>query len=577
MSSLLALMLLASTAEVVSIGAVVPFLGALTFPEKLLAHPFAASLLPKLGIVDARQLQISLTLMFISGALLSGVMRTALSWMSIRLAYSLGADLSFEIYRRTLYQPYSVHVSRNSSQVIAAVVTKVNSVINGFITPVMTLSSSALMMTAIAIVLFVINPMATIFSMLGFGAIYLVIIWTTRRIKRQNGRMIAAEATNVVKALQEGLGGIRDILLDGSQRVHCAAYHNADAPLRRAQASNQFLAASPRFAIEAIGMSLIAAIALLLSHQLGGIESSIPVLGALAIGAQRLLPIMQQGYAAWSSMVSNLPILEEALELLEQPAPLDEEHEADDNMLFGTEIRFSRVVFRYGPDQRPIFDGLDAVIEKGGLIGVIGRTGSGKSTFVDILMGLLTPTGGYIEVDGVRIDENNRRAWQRRIAHVPQSIFLSDGSIAENIAFGIPKAQIDFDRVMISAAKAQIATDVEALPLGYDTRVGERGVRLSGGQRQRIGIARALYKKADVIVFDEATSALDSETESAVMTAIQSLGKDITVIIIAHRTSTLARCSKIIEMVVGGIVRIRTFEDLSRMQYTKKKEAANPC
>jgi ABC-type multidrug transport system fused ATPase/permease subunit len=426
-------------------------------------------------------------------------------------------------------------------------------------------------------VLFVINPMATIFSMLGFGAIYLVIIWTTRRIKRQNGRMIAAETTNVVKALQEGLGGIRDILLDGSQRVHCATYHNADAPLRRAQASNQFLASSPRFAIEAIGMSLIAAIALLLSHQLGGIESSIPVLGALAIGAQRLLPIMQQGYSAWSSIVSNLPILEEALELLEQPAPLDEEHESDDNMLFGTEIRFSRVVFRYGPDQRPIFDGLDAVIEKGGLIGVIGRTGSGKSTFVDILMGLLTPTDGYIEVDGIRIDENNRRAWQRRIAHVPQSIFLSDGSIAENIAFGIPRAQIDFDRVMISAAKAQIATDVEALPLGYDTRVGERGVRLSGGQRQRIGIARALYKKADVIVFDEATSALDSETESAVMTAIQSLSKDVTVIIIAHRTSTLARCSKIIEMVVGGIVRIRTFEDLSRMQYSKKKEAANPC
>lgn len=565
---LLFLMLGASAAEVVSIGAVIPFLGALMIPEKLLAHSTAAALLGVFGITEAGQLPVPLTLLFVSGAMLSGAMRIALSWSSIRLAYATGADLSYAIYQRTLYQPYSVHVSRNSSQVIAAIVTKVNAVINGVITPVMTLVSSAFLLLAIAGVLFVINTQATLFSMLGFGVIYLGIIRTTRKLKRRNGKEIALKSTHVVKALQEGLGGIRDILLDGSQGTYCAIYRSADIPLRRAQGSNQFIALSPRFAIEAIGMSLIAVIALLLSGQPpGGIESSIPVLGALAIGAQRMLPVMQQAYAAWSALVGNLPVLDEALGLLEQPAQPEESGEHAATLSFAREICFCGIGFRYGQGQPTILESVDITLEKGSRIGIIGKTGSGKTTFVDLLMGLLAPSEGHIEIDGIRIDEVNRRAWQRHIAHVPQSIFLTDNSIAENIAFGVPREKIDLGRVRQAAAQAQIATDIDTWQLGYDTPVGERGICLSGGQRQRIGIARALYKQAEVIVFDEATSALDGETETAVMAAIESLSDELTVIVIAHRRSTLKNCTKLIELVKGGAPRIRTYDEISEQPH----------
>ncbi len=560
---LLFLTLGASAVEVISVGAVVPFLSALVAPEKLFGHPKLVSLFPLFGIRDVGELQVFLTLFFVVAALLSGGMRVAMTWVSVRLAFATGSDLSCTIYRRTLYQPYSVHVSRNSSHVITAIITKVGAVITGVISPVMLLISSAVIVIAIIGILFIVNVQVTLFVMAGFGVIYLGVIRLTRKAKLENGRHISNNSTHVVKALQEGLGGIRDILLDGSQETYCAIYRNADIPLKRAQGSNQFIAMSPRFAIEAIGMSIIAGVALLLSRQPGGMDASIPILGALAIGAQRLLPVLQQAYAAWSSVVGNQSILEEALVLLEQPAPSENGGNTASAIRFDKQIRFCEIAFRYGPDQPMILEGVEIVIEKGDRVGIIGKTGSGKTTFVDLLMGLLDPVTGYVEVDGVRLTKGNQGAWQRHIAHVPQNIFLTDNSIAENIAFGIPRAEIDLDRVKRAALQAQIAADVESWPDGYETRVGERGIRLSGGQRQRIGIARALYKQADVIVFDEATSALDGETERAVMKAIESLSGELTVFVIAHRRSTLKNCSKIIEVVKGGAPHIRTYDEIS--------------
>lgn len=563
---LLLLMMFTSVAEVASIGAVIPFLGALMVPEKLQAHPAFAAFLKPIGVMDAQQLLLPLTMIFIAGALLAGAMRIAFSWGSIRLAYATGADLSYSIYWRALYQPYSVHVSRNSSQIMAAIVTKVNGVINGVLTPMLTLMSSVFLLAAISGVLFVINIGVTLAALLCFGAIYLGVIMMTRAIKRRNGQEIAVKTTHVVKALQEGLGGIRDILLDGSQRTYCDIYRNADVPLRRAQGSNQFIAQSPRYAIEAIGMALIALIALMLSRYGDGIESSVPVLGALAIGAQRLLPVMQQAYAAWSALIGNQPVLEEVLELLEQFVP--PEHDQDMSyMAFERDIRLRDISFRYSQEMPLILDGLELSIRKGSRVGIIGKTGSGKTTLVDLIMGLLVQDGGYVEIDGVQINEKNRRAWQSHIAHVPQSIFLTDNSIAENIAFGVPKDKIDWPRARRAAAQAQIASDIEAWPQGYDTRVGERGVCLSGGQRQRIGIARALYKNADVLVFDEATSALDGDTEKAVMDAIEGLSEKLTIIIIAHRRSTLKSCTQIIELIKGGTACVRSYDEISEMSH----------
>jgi ATP-binding cassette subfamily B protein len=303
-----------------------------------------------------------------------------------------------------------------------------------------------------------------------------------------------------------------------------------------------------------MGIAFMAFLAYSLALSESGIAGAIPVLGALALGAQRLLPVLQQGYASWSSIVGSQSSLADALDLLEQQMPDVSVHTANHALAFNRQIELKDVSFRYRDDAPWVLHDINLVIKKGSRVGFVGTTGSGKSTLLDIVMGLLYPTQGCMLVDGQVVDVNNMRGWQQHIAHVPQSIYLSDASVAENIAFGIPKDNIDYARVKVAAEQAQIADVIEGLAKDYNTLVGERGVRLSGGQRQRIGIARALYKQASVIIFDEATSALDNETEQAVMESIEKLSKELTVLIIAHRLSTLEKCDIVIRLNKGFLV-----------------------
>jgi len=396
-----------------------------------------------------------------------------------------------------------------------------------------------------------------------FGSVYGLLGITSRKELQRNSQRIAAAAKQQIKALQEGLGAIRDVLLDGNQHIYVAIYRQADRPQRQLQAKNQFLSTFPRYALEALGMVAIALLGGLLVQQGAG-GAVIPLLGALALGAQRLLPALQQVYANWSSLKASNADLAGVLAMLNQPMP--PQVRVAEPLTLREGIRLEGVHFRYGPEQPEVLRGLDLEIRRGERIGLIGSTGSGKSTTVDLLMGLLAPSAGRVLVDGADLHDpaypERLAAWRAAIAHVPQSIYLADSSIAENIAFGIPEEQIDLERVRQAAEQAQIAAFIESSPKGYGTFVGERGIRLSGGQRQRIGIARALYKQSDVIIFDEATSALDNETELAVTEAIESLGNNLTVIIVAHRLSTLRKCSKIIELAEGGILRTGTYEDL---------------
>jgi ATP-binding cassette subfamily B protein len=268
----------------------------------------------------------------------------------------------------------------------------------------------------------------------------------------------------------------------------------------------------------------------------------------MALGVQRLLPAIQQGYQAWSTIFAYQKSNEEVVALLKQPLPIWATTHNPVALRFSNRICFSNVKFRYSEKSPWVFDKLSFTILKGSRVGIVGRTGSGKSTCLDLLMGLLEPTIGEITIDGQALASKNVRAWQRNIAHVPQSIYLSDCTLAENIAFGIPPEKIDIDRIREAARQAQIADFIESSPKSYQALVGERGIHLSGGQRQRIGVARALYKQAQVLVFDEATSSLDHETESAVMNSINSLSADLTILIITHRTSTLKNCDQIIDL-----------------------------
>jgi ATP-binding cassette, subfamily B, bacterial PglK len=554
-------MLIASFAEIVSIGAVLPFLGVLTAPVRIFEHPYAKPVIQVLGLTQPEQLLLPLTISFGVAAFLSGSMRLLLLWANTRLSYATGADLSISIYRRTLYQPYAVHVARNSSEIIVGITNKTNLVIY-IITQLMTLISSGAMLGAILIALLSIDPTIAVAAFTGFGLIYMVIVRFSRKQLSINSARIAKESTSVVKSLQEGLGGIRDVLIDGSQAAYCENYSNADLPLRRAQGGNVFIGLFPRYGMEVLGMLLIAALAYSLAQQPDGVSKAIPILGALALGAQRLLPVLQQSYVAWTGILGGQASLQDTLELLDQPLPDYADQPPVPPLAFNRAIQINNLSFKYSPQGPMVLDKMNLVIAKGSRVGFIGTTGSGKSTLIDIVMGLLEPTQGRLEVDGQPITPGNSRAWQAHIAHVPQSIFLADSSIEENIAFGVPRNQIDSDRVKKAAQQAQIADSIAAWPKQYNTFVGERGIRLSGGQRQRIGIARALYKRADVIIFDEATSALDSQTEQAVMQAIDGLSSNLTIIIIAHRTSTLRDCTQIIELDQGAIKRFGSYQEI---------------
>ena len=559
-------MAIASFAEVLSIGAVLPFLGVLTSPERIFEHHLAQPFFQLLQIQSPQDLLLPFTLIFITAAIFAGLARIALLWVQTRLSMAIGADFSVQVYERTLYQPYSLHVSRNSSEIIAGA-QKADGLVGTLIQPILAILGSMIILVAVIATLLAIEPVIALAAFLGFGAIYAAVVTTTRHRIAKNSKMLATQQGRVTKAIQEGLGGIRDVLIDGTQPVYSKLYKDAFIPMQTASASNQIVGVSPRFGVEALGMVLIAGLAYMLaaaSGVAGGLTNAIPILGALALGAQRLLPVLQQIYIAYIGIKGKQASTQDALDLLDQPMPEHAYAQPAKPMAFQTAITLKDLGFRYTPQGPWVLRNLNLQIPKGSRVGFVGVTGSGKSTLLDIVMGLLTPNEGALLIDNAAVTPQSTRAWQAHISHVPQSIYLSDTSIAENIALGVPADQIDVQRVRQAAKQAQISQTIESWGKGYDTLVGERGVRLSGGQRQRIGIARALYKRANVIIFDEATSALDNDTEAAVMQAVETLGRDITILIIAHRLTTLKNCDQIVELASGGIKAVGGYEQMMR-------------
>jgi ABC-type multidrug transport system fused ATPase/permease subunit len=557
---LLCLMIISAFAEVVSLGSVLPFLAMLTAPERVLHHSAFKNINKAFEITSADQLMLPLTILFIIAALIAGGIRILLLWSSSRLTSSSGSELSIEVYRRILYQSYYMHVTQNSSDVISNITNKVNGVVFGALLPLLTLVNSIFLLVAIILALILINPLVALIAMLVFGISYGITAWIARRRLRFNSQCIVQQQSKTIKVLQESLGGIRDVILDSTQILYSDIFRNADIPLRRATGDNNFIGQFPRYAMETIGIIMIAVLAYFLSLQPGGIDTALPILGAMGIGSQRLLPALQQIYSSWVSIVGNHTQLVDIIEILEKPLPKELSQPAP--LIFNNDIKLSNIHFRYSNDSPWILAGIDLKINKGARIGFIGSTGTGKSTLLDVIMGLLLPTNGEILVDNQKLIDEKLRAWQRNIAHVPQNIFLADTTLSENIAFGIPSEHIDMNRVRYAAKLAQIDEYIESNIEGYNALVGERGIQLSGGQRQRIGIARALYKQADVLILDEATSALDTNTEHDVMAAIDGLNRNLTILIIAHRLTSLKDCDIIIELKHGKIIRKDSYDSI---------------
>lgn len=542
------LMLVGAVAELVTLGAVLPFLALIGDPDRAATLPLLGKLVTALAW-QSKDLLVPAATLFAVVALAAGAIRLLLAWASQKFVFRLGHDIGVDVYRRTLYQPYAHHLARNSSATIADI-NKVQSVVGGVMMPLMQGLSALVITIFILAGLLLINPFVALVAAGGFGGLYLTISVLSRRLLNHNSHVIAAAQGELIKTIQEGLGGIRDVLLDQAQLVYIKKFSAVDTAFRDAQIANAFIAAAPRYVIEASGMALIAGLAVLMARGDGGIATALPVLGALALGAVRMLPLLQLIYNAWSQIAGNVHNILDVLHVLDQPMPKAAllGRASTTPLPFMSQISLEKLGFSYEGDGKKVFEQLDLTISRGSRVGIVGKTGSGKSTLIDIIMGLLQPSEGTVRIDGEALNIANVARWQARIAHVPQAIYLSDGTIAENIAFGVPALEIDFARLRRAADQAAIAVFIGTLPKGFDTIVGERGVRLSGGQRQRLGIARALYRQADVLIFDEATSALDNETEAAVMHSIDNLSPDLTVLIVAHRLSTLKTCSHIIEM-----------------------------
>jgi len=557
---LVVLMVFTSIVEVFGIGMVIPFLGALTSPEKVFLHEWSQPFLQIFNISSPDQIILPLTIVFIAASILSGSVRILLLWFSTRLSWSIGADLSVDIYRKTLYQSYEVHSSRNSSSLITGIFNKTNEAVTQAILPVMLILSSTMMLLSVLIVLVIVDPEVALFAFLIFGLIYLLIVFVIRKGLSKNSRIINKEQDKVLKALQEGLGGIRDILIDNLQEVYCRIFQNSDLPLRAARSNNQVIKGMPRFLIETMGMVLIATIALVIVGKSGGVGDAIPLLGTIVLGSQKMLPLLQQIYASWISIQGSKDQVLDVISLLNQPG---DSRELDDGkeMSFTKKILIKDIYYKYPSGKNDILKGVDLEILKGQKVGFIGTTGSGKSTLLDVVMGLLFPYNGGVYIDGTLLTSKNYHEWQKYISHVPQNIFLSDSTVYENIAFGTPKEDIDYKRVHSAAKIAEISDSIESWNHEYDTIIGERGMRLSGGQRQRLGIARALYKNTSVLILDEATSALDTKTEKKIMSSVQRYSQDRTILMIAHRVSTLSDCDLIVELEQGKVAKISTRAD----------------
>ena len=558
------LLVLSALAEVATIGAIFPFLavlaeGAVEGPQSELIEAYRQWVIG-LGYDPVWFSAAGLAII----ASVSAALRLAISWLSLNFTFMTGFELSSRLLRRTFSLPYSFHIENNSSKTLSSL-ERVQHVLAYCLMPAMQAFTAGGVAIVILAALIWLDPIIALSAGAFFTVIYAAVSFASRR-KLQSDSAIISDSLRVrVQVVQESLGGIRDLILDRTQSVFVEKFESVDGRFRRAQAIVYFISAAPRFVVEAASIVLIALLALYINSRPGGLISALPMLGAFAIGAQRLLPLVQQVYASWSMVMGSRAALDELLDSLGDPDEVIELPRPDtaSPLPFADKLELAAVSYRYPSGDGDALKDINLVIPRGARVGLIGKSGSGKSTLVDLLMGLIEPRDGALMVDDRRVDVSLHPNWQRQVAHVPQMIFLADTSIAGNIAFGRLASEIDMERVQQAARDADLHAFIESLPDGYETQTGERGVRLSGGQRQRLGIARALYKRASLLVLDEATSALDDVTEKSVMESISGLSSDLTIVMIAHRLTTLRDCDVIYEMRDGRIARTGSYEDVT--------------
>lgn len=559
-------MVFVALAEVGSVSAVLFLLNVLAKPEVVQESTLLSATIGWLGLTTPLQINIllagSVTLVVVAGLALKALGSYAVTHFAYMRTYSLSARLLGSYLR----QPYAWFLERNTSEIGKNVLGEVDGLVIRVLYPLVKMLANIMLVVAILGFLVVVDPVVTVLSSVLLGGSYAAIYLMLRGRMRDTGEDMMQAYADRFRIAQEATGGIKDVKLMGLEETYVDRYGVAARRTAQATVVSGLIGEMPRYALEAItfGTLLVLVLVLLVQND-GQLVDVVPTLGIFAFSVMRLLPAVQQIYHGFASIRSASAVLD-ALVADYTSAPLASKPATGVDappLRLESVLELRDVSFRYPTALRASVKDLDLTIPARTTVGLVGGTGAGKTTLVDLILGLLTPDGGEIRVDGTPITATNRRGWQKTLGYVPQSIYLTDDSIAANIAFGVDPGQIDMAAVERAARAAAMHDFVTSeLPEGYATIVGERGVRLSGGQRQRIGIARALYHTPSLLIMDEATSALDNITERVVMEAVQNIRADTTVILIAHRLTTVKECDRIFLLDKGRIAAAGTYDEL---------------
>ncbi|HUF82143.1 MAG TPA: ABC transporter ATP-binding protein [Burkholderiales bacterium] len=561
--ALCALAVLAAFLEMLAVASIMPFLATLASPELAASDSRLAALQAFFGAASQAEFLAYLGGVVLLILVVANATAATTTWLMLRFANRQGHALSVRMLATYLSKPYEFYLGRHTAELQKNVFGEVFRVTGGILIPFVQVVAKLCVVILISTLLVFVNPLLAVIVAGVLGTVYAILYKSARATLHRAGR-VSVEAGNLRARIGiESLAGAKEIRLLGREQAFLDQFEVPSLQWADAQTRAQALGQLPRYFVETIAFSLIFLLAIYLLRKGSGMNELLPLLGLYAFAGYRLMPALQQVFAGFAQMRNSQASLDAVLADLQPRTELPGASGRPSRLPIRESVELVEARYQYPGASAWSLQPVSLRIPKNGSVALVGATGCGKTTVVDLLMGLLRPTEGSLRVDGTEITEGNLRAWQRSIGHVPQQIFLCDDSIARNVALGLPDSEIDMAQVERAARLARLHEFVTTgLPRGYETVVGDRGIRLSGGQRQRIGIARALYGDPDLLVLDEATSALDNVTENAVFEALQALAGKKTIVMVAHRLTTVRGCDLICVMEQGRIVERGSYEKL---------------
>jgi ABC-type multidrug transport system fused ATPase/permease subunit len=563
--------------ELLGIASIAPFMALVGDMSIIETNSFLAELYRLSGLTDPLDFVFYAGVLVLLALTFSTLVSMFTVWKLALYGASVGIEIADRLYAYYMQEDWQFHASGSSAQLTKQVSTEAMRITGGIIQPLMNMNAKVVLAVLISVSILIYNPIIAIVGLAIFALAYFILYRLVRKKLVSNGQKLSQVSTDRFRLMNEGFGGIKDVLLLNRSDDFIKRFEASGKIYSRALGLNTGISQVPRYFMELIAFgSMIGLVLLLIKLHQGNLGEVLPILAVYALAAFKLLPALQQIYSSLAGIKGNAAAFAAVKEDLQRSAKQQKpmlKQALPMHMQLKNQIILDNITFSYPDKSRPAVNGVTMTIPANSVIGLVGSSGSGKSTLIDLLLGLLTPQSGDLYMDDTQITAENKRAWQNTLGFVPQSIFLSEGTIAENIAFGLPAKDIDLDQVNKALELASLTELVAQLPDGIHTKVGERGVQLSGGQRQRIGIARALYHEADVLVFDEATSALDGITEKIIMDAIHDFSGQKTIVMIAHRLKTVQKCDIIYLMEQGKIIDQGTYQELLENNSQFKKMA----